>query len=70
MKTIYTIATEARQVYGHGDSGIELRIVREGAYASGDFPPCFGSREKAEAYLAVMERKAGKKVVELEFYNE
>lgn len=63
---IYAIATESSECYGHGDYGTERKISREGAYGGGNYPPCFRTREEAEAYIAAMEWKHGKHVVELE----
>lgn len=66
---VYTIATETHQCYGHGDYAKEQRIVKEGSYGSGGFPPCFESRRDAEKYLGTMEYNFGKKVVELRFFK-
>ena len=48
---IYTIGIEVSQVHGQGDFGSSVMIKREGAYESGDFPPCFITRQFAEKYL-------------------
>ena len=63
--TIFTIGTKTSQCYGHGDYGSELMIQKDGAYGAGEFPPCFLTKPEAEAYLATMERKHDKVVVEL-----
>jgi len=58
---IFTIATQTHETYGHGDSGKEWHIIKDGAY----FPPCFLTREKADHYdkLTLGPRKT--KVVQL-----
>lgn len=66
---IYTIATETHQTYGHGDFGTERRIVREGSYGAGEFPPAFTRRESAEAYLRKGDQYPKRVVVELELYD-
>jgi len=48
---VYTIAVESNECYGHGDCGVELRIVRMGSYGSGNFPPLFTTRVAAEEWL-------------------
>ena len=50
LKTLYTVAFETHETYGHGDSGTELRICKLGGYGNGDFPPLFLSPEEAEAW--------------------
>lgn len=62
---IYTIATESRECYGHGDFGTELRIVRQGGYGSGDFPPCFTHQHEALLWRDAQQFKTGV-LVELE----
>lgn len=62
---IFTIGLLTKECYGHGDFGQETRICCEGAYGSGHFPPCFHTRLEAEGYLATMEQKHDKVVVEL-----
>jgi hypothetical protein len=51
--TVYALAVERRECYGHGDYGDLLRIEQQGAYGSGPafFHPLFLSEEKANAYL-------------------
>lgn len=49
--TIYTIAIETHECYGHGDYGTERRIVKTGGYGSGGFPPAFTTRAAAERWL-------------------
>lgn len=65
-QTVYTIAVETSECYGHGDYGTELRIVRTGAYGTGDFPPAFTDKAKAESYLRQKHPFGGAKVVPLE----
>ena len=48
---IYTIATLCSEIYGHGDSGKELKICKLGSYGSGDFPVCFRTEQEAYIYL-------------------
>lgn len=54
MMKLYCIATKVSQTYGHGDSGDELMIRRQGGYGSGEFPPLFPLRGQAEEYLEGM----------------
>lgn len=49
---LYTLATKTHECYGHGDSGTELRIIKEGPWNQGSFPPLFKTPEAAEAYRA------------------
>jgi hypothetical protein len=64
---LYTIATETHECYGHGDFGTEQRIIREGSYACGEFPPCFELKADAQAYLDALDWKHGKAVVEIRY---
>ena len=47
---LYTIAKKCNACYGHGDFGTELRIVKDGGYGEGDFPPIFPSEISANLY--------------------
>jgi hypothetical protein len=49
---IFTIGSKTDECYGHGNYGTETRICREGAWGTGQFPPCFCSRTDAERYIA------------------
>lgn len=68
--TIWTIASETSECYGHGSYGTEHRITREGAYGSGEFPPCFESKEYAQNYLENLKYKNGKVVVPLRLFSQ
>ena len=71
MKTFYTIATELHVTEGHGESDDYEVIMRTGSYGSGDFPPLFTSRLKAEAWLADREyRWISPSIVELHLHYE
>ena len=66
--TLWTIASETMECYGHGDHGTEQRITREGAYGTGEFPPCFESKGEAQSYLDGLKWNHDKKVVALRFF--
>lgn len=51
MKTIYCIATRKTECHGHGDFSPVDKIIKDGAYNSGDFPPCFEDIEAATTYI-------------------
>ena len=62
----YTIATEAKECYGHGSYGTEQKICRIGCYGEGEFPPVFTSKEEAQKFKESMESKHDKVIVEVE----
>lgn len=49
---IFTIAVKSHETYGHGDNGIETRIIKLGSYGTGDFPPCFPTYKLAAEWLS------------------
>lgn len=51
MAKLFGLAQDTHQVYGHGDTGTELRICRMGPYGTGEFPPVFTSRKNAEDWI-------------------
>lgn len=69
---LYTIASETHEIYGHGDSGIEFRICKEGSYGTGEFPPVFEDRNLAQDYLNKIEswRRINKRLVKLKLYRK
>jgi hypothetical protein len=64
--TIYTIADETHETYGHGDFGTEQRILRQGSYGCGEFPPAFTTRRSAQEWIDAQKYKGGKAIVTLE----
>ncbi len=48
---IYGIAKTINKVGGHGDTGTEISICRQGQYGSGEFPPFFKIKNEAEKWL-------------------
>ena len=65
-KTVFGIAKIVTECYGHGSYGSEEHICKEGEFGSGQFPPIFTKRKDAEKFVALLERWAKYKVVELE----
>jgi hypothetical protein len=63
---IYTIAEETHECYGHGDYGTELRICKQGGYGTGNFPPLFKTKEKAQEYIKNLKYSTIQKVVEMD----
>lgn len=70
IETIYALAEEVGQTYGHGDYGREMMIRKTGWYGSGDFPPCFTSRQAAEEYTKKLSMSDRKVIVELQLKHE
>ena len=60
---IYGIAKEINKVHGHGDTGTEFSICRQGPYSSGEFPPFFKWKNEAEKWLKDNEIKYGKIII-------
>jgi hypothetical protein len=68
MKSIFLIAEEVHETYGHGSSGIELQVVVQGEFLK-EKPFGFETREEAQDYLDTLKWKSGKKVVEIEIVS-
>ena len=63
MKKMYGVATQTREVFGHGDSVTYLSMKPTGAYHTGPFPPVFKSRAGAEKWAKAASSGWDKKVV-------
>jgi hypothetical protein len=66
---IYAIATATYEVYGHGDTGIEPKIILWGSYGADGFPPCFVSSERAIEWLTAQKHPDGNIIVELDLVH-
>lgn len=67
---IFTIGTQIRERQGHGQSEDVVSVRKTGPFREEQFPPCFGTREEAEKYLADTNHgvgyDTGRSVVELQ----
>lgn len=66
-KTVFGIATIETTTAGHGDSFDEAKIITVNGYGTGDYPPIFGTRKAAEAWISTLDewRRRDIKVIEL-----
>ena len=69
MMTLFAIASETHECYGHGDYGTEERIIRLGAYGLEGFPPVFTTKNRAQEWIDSQKMYSGLVVVKLELQD-